>query len=509
MSLLSDGERTLAEALSGLTACNPFRPERMELERQALGEAFVASGPVWHLREGEPPNPNECRLSESAERLAASLHSRLAAGTRASRRELELYGDLIAYLLYYRYEKQLYAALTAAAGVRRVAAYQTFVADLERFCQLPGRRLEPPLPASHLFACFFQVRRAFHHVFGAFVGVSAPAARLRAEVWESIFTSDMRRYRRALYARMGDVTTLVVGPSGTGKELVARAVGLSRYIPFEPQRATFEESPASSFAPLNLAALSPTLIESELFGHCRGAFTGAVGERAGWLEVCPPLGTVFLDEIAEIEPAIQVKLLRVLETRSFQRLGETRERSFRGKLIAATNRDLGAELRERRFREDLYYRLCADTITTPSLRERLRDTPEELALLVGFLAQRLVGEEESPALAREVVAWIDTHLGPDYPWPGNVRELAQCVSNVLIRGSYQPARESAAGPRQRLLAELAGGALTAEEALGRYCTLVYADAGSYLLAARRLGVDRRTVRSRIDPALAQALRREG
>src|SRR6185369_6170470 len=120
-----------------------------------------------------------------------------------------------------------------------------------------------------------------------------------------------------------------------------------------PKKKEFTEDFAGSFHALNLSALSPTLIESELFGHRRGAFTGALEDRAGWMEVCPPLGTVFLDEIGELDPAIQVKLLRVLQTRMFQRLGDTATRVFRGKIIAATNRDLDSA---KDFRRDFYYR---------------------------------------------------------------------------------------------------------------------------------------------------------
>src|SRR6185312_6396327 len=243
---------------------------------------------------------------------------------------------------------------------------------------------------------------------------------------------------------------------------------------------------------------SPALIESELFGHRRGAFTGAVGDRTGWFEVCPPLGTVFLDEIGEVDSAIQVKLLRVLETRTFQRLGDTRERRFRGKVVAATNLDLDVEMSAGRFREDLYYRLCSDRIETPSLAERVHDSPREIADLVLVLAERQVGEELAPELAAEVVAWIDSRLGADYPWPGNVRELAQCVSNILIRSEYLPAsRGSAADPRRAVAEEILKGGLSADEVLGRYCTLVYAETGSYQESARRLGLDRRTVKARV------------
>ena len=194
----------------------------------------------------------------------------------------------------------------------------------------------------------------------------------------------MRRCRRSLYSRMGDFTTLISGPSGTGKELVARAIGLSRFIPFDPVAQRFADDLAGSFHALNLSALSSTLIESELFGHRRGTFTGTVGDRIGWLEVCRPLGAVFLDEIGELEPGIQVKLLRVLQTRTFQRLGETTDRTFHGKLIAATNQDLASKIEDGSFREDFYYRLCSDIITTPSLREQLDDSPQDLGNLVHF-----------------------------------------------------------------------------------------------------------------------------
>ena len=233
----------------------------------------------------------------------------------------------------------------------------------------------------------------------------------------------------------------------------------------------------------------------------------AVADRVGWLEVCPPLGTVFLDEIAETDGAVQVKLLRVLETRTFQRLGTTDDRRFRGKVIAATNRDLGAEMRAGRFRSDLYYRLCSDVVVAPSLHERLAAAPEELPALALFLAQRLVGDDEAPEVASEVEAWVDRELGRDYPWPGNVRELAQCVSNVLIRREYRPpaAAGGAGDVREELAREFAAADLPAEEILRRYCTLVYAKTGSYQEAARRLGLDRRTVKSRVDGGLLDRL----
>ena len=114
---------------------------------------------------------------------------------------------------------------------------------------------------------------------------------------------------------------------------MARAIGHARFIPFDPGKQAFVEDFRGGFYPLNLSALSATLIESELFGHKKGAFTGAAEHRTGWLEVCPPLGTVFLDEIGETEAAVQVKLLHVLQTRTFQRVGDTQDRRFQGKIL--------------------------------------------------------------------------------------------------------------------------------------------------------------------------------
>src|SRR5262249_55291377 len=161
---------------------------------------------------------------------------------------------------------------------------------------------------------------------------------------------------------------------------------------------------------INISALSPTLVESELFGHRRGAFTGAVADRKGWLETCSETGSVFLDELGDLDPGIQVKLLRVIETRSFHPVGATAGREFRGKLIAATNRDLPGLMKKGAFREDLYYRLCSDQISTPPLSEQLSESPRVLQELVSYMARRVSGPEGED-LAVEVMQWIDKNLG--------------------------------------------------------------------------------------------------
>jgi transcriptional regulator with AAA-type ATPase domain len=513
MALFTPSDYRFAQALSSLVYCNPFLPERLRLQGEVLGQDFARRPVVWHKLTELDNNPNLERLEKRAEELAEGARQNLAEGAAASEPELLCYEDLVLYLLYSSNRAELDANITALLGHQAPAPprplWKKFLDGFRHFLCIPGRRFPSGHEPARIFAGIFQVRRAFYHTFNFIVGASRPLSRLRAAVWESIFTHDLRRYiRRSLYQYLGGCPILITGPSGTGKELVARAVGLSRFIPFDPKKEQFDADFAGSFHALNLSALAPTLIESELFGHQRGAFTGAIKDRAGWLEVCQPLGTVFLDEIGELDGAIQVKLLRVLQDRTFQRLGETRTRPFLGKIIAATNRDLPSEMGAGRFREDLYYRLCGDMITTPSLREQFAESPDDLHSLVLFIAKRIVAEE-AEVLANEVEAWIDRHLGRGYPWPGNFRELEQCVRNVLIRREYQPAyaaeNSMTDDPCRALAGAVAAGRLTMDELERYYYTLVYAQTSSYQETGRRLNRNWRTIKSKIDQQLLQQL----
>jgi transcriptional regulator with AAA-type ATPase domain len=513
MALFSDAERTCAEALVGLGYCNPFLPERIEYERRILGEDFIGTDGAWHKHvEEEEERPNIELLTRRAKALADAACERLVLGKGPCEAERRLYEDTVLYHLFNKYTEPLRDyVFDAEQGKARndvlADIYDRFRADVAHYLGVAGATFALG-ETDHMFACFFQLRRAWHYTFDNIIGGSMASARLRAAVWQSIFTCDMRRYRRALYRRMGDITTLVTGPSGTGKELVARAIGLSRYIPFDQKAKRFATDSAHCFYPLNLSALSPTLIESELFGHRKGAFTGAVADREGFFELCPPDGAVFLDEIGELDPAIQVKLLRVLQTRVFQRIGDPTDRRFEGKVLAATNRDPAKEMQAGRFREDLYYRLCSDIIVTPSLKDQLEGSPEQLHNLLLFITRRVAGPEEAEALADEVADWIRQNLEPDYAWPGNVRELEQCVRNIMIRKVYQPTRgcNPLSKPREVFLDAVRTGSLTIDELMRHYCTLVYAESGSYQETSRRLKLDRRTVKDRLDRDFLAALR---
>ena len=511
MAFVNSDERAFLQAVANLGYCNPFLPERITYEREALGADFIEGEAVWSLRVDDPSlvRANNAAIAERIESLVEKLRERLASDTRATVHDLGLYEDAVLFLLFHRTQVHFYANIIQGQQqkpvAKRMGFYTEFLHDWEHFFTIPNVTLPVVYDAPHLFACFFQVRRAFHHIIESIIGSSLAAARLRAAVWQSIFTYDMRRYRRTLFDRMGDFTTLVRGPSGTGKELVARAIGLSRYVPFDAKTLSFTEDFSGSFYAINLSALPSTLIESELFGHRRGAFTGALQDRKGWLEVCPALGSVFLDEIGDLDATIQVKLLRVLQTRTFQPLGESNDRQFRGKLIAATNRDLSTAIQERHFREDFYYRLCSDLVTTPSLQEQLQESPAVLRELLLFICRRIVGDE-GEAVAEEVETWIIQHLGREYPWPGNIRELEQCVRNVLVRREYHPSPVRKETMAEELVHAFSAGTLTADELLRRYSSLVYAQTGNYEETARRLQLDRRTVKSKVDPRLLEQLK---
>ena len=517
MAILSSRELKVAEAIGAIGYCNPFLPERLALERTALGAEFFCADPVINLPPGADLKtifPNFTALRERAEVLSEKMRGKILAGTTPSEREVRVYQDMALYLLYNRHTSYLDKVATVPAEHAKTdqesAAWEDFQRDFDRYLQLPGIPLPAHIEAGHCFAIFFQIQRAFNHIFAYIIGRSMPIARLRAAVWQSIFTHDMGRYTRAVYNTIGAIPTLITGSSGTGKELVAQAIGMSRYIKFNQQTGRFEMNSKSSLHAVNLSALSPTLIESELFGHIKGSFSGAVTDREGWLAVAGAQGTVFLDEIGELDHSIQVKLLRVLQSRSFSRVGEAKQREFKGKFVVATNRDLAQEMADGRFREDLYYRLCADMIHTPALHEQIVDCPDDLQLLAEFFARRVLTDlpEESQALARETVDWIGAQMAPNYAWPGNMRELEQCVRNVMIRKSYTPARQSrertGSTPQDHFARDVAAGHFTLEELIERYVSMVYAaENAHYGRASKRLNMDWRTLKLKLNQELIE------
>jgi two-component system response regulator FlrC len=276
-----------------------------------------------------------------------------------------------------------------------------------------------------------------------------------------------------------DTSVLLTGETGTGKELVARAI--HHWSP----RAEH------AFVAVNCAALAETLLESELFGHEKGAFTGAVAQRRGRFELAHG-GTLFLDELSEMSPALQAKLLRVLQEHTFERLGGTKTITVDVRVIAATNRDLLAMVAAKTFRDDLYYRLSVFPITLPPLHER----PADILPLANLFLQ-----QASRKMAKRISGFSDeaSRLLQERSWPGNIRELQNAVERaaILCRGEYilpehlagiPEATAAPLEPRARTLKELEREAILA--ALAK-CQ------GSRRKAAEQLGIGLRTLYTRL------------
>lgn len=353
--------------------------------------------------------------------------------------------------------------------------------------------------AVRMVAVLFQMRRAFRFIDRSLTGWSPCIRSLRQALWNNIFTHDIGRYDRWLWNRMEDFSTIVLGETGTGKGTAASAIGRAGFIPYDPRKGRFVESFTEAFVSVNLSQFSAGLLESELFGHVKGAFTGAVDRYAGAFSRCSPHGAIFLDEIGEIGVPVQIKLLRVLQEREFSPVGSHEPQRFSGRVIAATNRDLATERARGSFRDDFYYRLCSDVIEMPSLQQRLAEDPQELPLLIGAVLERTLGQP-APELVDEIAAAIASDLPRDYAWPGNVRELEQCVRRVLMKKHYEGDHAGLGhDDRQRLHHAIDAGELPARTLVRDYCRLLYARHGTYEEVARRTELDRRTVKRHVQP----------
>src|SRR6267143_2051960 len=395
------------------------------------------------------------------------------------------------YVCYHRCVPQLDALIERQAGQGGAPLAVPFgddaIADLVR-SGFPEER------AVRFFALFFQLRRAFHFIERSLAGECESMRRLREALWNNVVTHDMRGYEAALWNRMEDFSTLLLGETGTGKGSAAAAIGRSEFIPYVPGQRRFAANFTDSFIAINLSQFPETLIESELFGHRKGAFTGAIDHYQGVFERCSAHGALFLDEIGEVSMPVQIKLLQVLQERTLTPLGGHEKKRFSGRVIAATNRRLADLRRDGRFRDDFFYRLCSDVIEVPTLRQRIAESQGELQQLVRLVVTRIIGTESSELVATVLEA-LEKNLPRGYPWPGNVRELEQAVRRILLTGRYAAdIAQAAPNDEAALIEKLHAGDLTADELLGRYCALLYRRLGTYTEVAKRTGLDPRTSR---------------
>lgn len=369
----------------------------------------------------------------------------------------------------------------------------TFASDVLNQMHNRGINEEESL---RFFAYFYQLRRAYFFIYHALVGRSKSMKHLRMVLWNNIFTNDATRYVETLWNKLEDFSTLLLGETGTGKGAAATAIGRSGFIPFNPQQNCFRESFMASFVELNLSQFPEALIESELFGHRKGAFTGAVEAHKGTFSLCSAHGSVFLDEIGDVSIPIQIKLLRVLQDRTFSAVGSHEQQRFQGRVIAATNKPVDELRRTGQFRDDFYYRLCSDLIQVPPLRQRIQEDPLELDDLLSILIKRITDREDKQLLSY-VKNTIVESVGSDYTWPGNVRELEQSVRRILLAGKYESQKPSSQTAVQSMLSDIESGSYDAQTLISDYCKHLYSIHGTYEAVARITTLDRRTVKKYI------------
>src|SRR5919197_340988 len=374
---MSPADREFLGALADVVFGNPFTPQRMAL--------------IGRLAPGAPGD-----LTTDREALARIVAPKVAPFVRdlpsLGAEDRQLVEPALLYVAYHRYVPQLDAHIERQAEKGGEPLAAAFGEDAVRELAQMGFAEER---AVRFFALFFQLRRAFFFIDRALAGESEAMQRFRQALWNNMFTHDMRGYETGLWNRMEDFSTLLLGETGTGKGSAAAAIGRSEFIPYLIGERRFAVNFAESFIAINLSQFAESLIESELFGHRKGAFSGAIDHHQGVFERCSQHGALFLDEIGEVSVPVQIKLLQVLQERTFTPLGGHEKRRFSGRVIAATNSQLDELRRDGRFRDDFFYRLCSDVIEVPTRRQRIAESPAELPQLVRALATRVIGFESA------------------------------------------------------------------------------------------------------------------
>lgn len=508
---------------AALFRTNPFEERWLGIQKRLLGSAYQECGRVLALVGQLAPLPNLARVVDILRPVHAQIRARLKARAPATPEELDAYVEIGLLLLSHGFEVELQEI--ADTGVTPTDLLARFKANHGAMFVLPGVPLDVP-PARVVLEVCYQARRALHILHTTLRGVSIEAGRLRARVYNAFFPGgDLLRFLRGGQARRTGVHTLILGDTGTGKELVARALAYGRPIPYIEADKAFAGRATGGFHVVNTSGLAVNLVDSLLFGHRKGAFTGADRDAPGVLAKCVAGEILFLDELGDLAPEVQVKLLRVVEDGKYTPVGATEERALGGALVFAAQPAL---FRSRRFRRDLRHRLNEHVIRLPSLRARLDSDPAELPFLVRLFATAAAGPAYAEHLATEVLRLCEGELRR-YPWAGNVRELKGCVSNMHEQREYEPpsgyepppsgevgvaagagvvsgmggpvaavGTAGAGAPGAELARGVLEGAISAAELRHQYVVHMYGLTGSYTEAARRLQIDWRTVRSVVE-----------
>ncbi len=482
-TLLSAANREFFQLVTDAAFVNPFSSERSDLDKRIFGVGDSSADKV-----------REKAISKVTDRVAKLDAEGRADFKLYSGKDRELVRTTLLFEIYHRYNDDFDNLVLEQINSGDSPCQVPFAGEALALLKKHGFTSEESL---QYFAFFYQIRRAFHFIEMGLAGQSRSMVKLKCHLWNNIFTSDIRWYENSLWNRMEDFSTFLFGETGTGKGSASAAIGRSGFIPFDIKMKRFAESFTKNFTSINLSQFPEALIESELFGHKKGAFTGAVDTHQGVLSRCTPHGSIFLDEIGDASIPVQIKLLQVLQERCFSAVGDHTQQRFHGRVIAATNKSLDQLRNEGKFRDDFFYRLCSDVITVPPLRQRIKEHPEELDLLLERTLERIIGKP-SPDLLKEVKKILKKEPGSDYSWPGNVRELEQAVRRILLTGCYSgDTREIPAGPHDSIIQGMDNETIDAQGVLSAYCSFFYERHRTYEEVARISGLDRRTVKKYI------------
>ncbi|MFO0757608.1 MAG: sigma 54-interacting transcriptional regulator [Byssovorax sp.] len=535
---LDEHDKIVLTAVSRLVTENPFEPAWHDALRIAVGERYIPDDGAG-LAPGGALAQNLARLNEP---LGMRVFGALAAEHARAAPTDEEQAILQCSVLFTLWN-ELRAPFHQLLLTQRTAApfYDGFTSQIGF---LTGYLPTAVPDAAHLFAVLYQVYRALFFISTKIRGTAPAAAAARASIWRAALGNDLGAYVAGLYRRIDEIPVLITGETGTGKELAAECLAHARYIPFDPVKKQFERTHVAGFFVRNLCEVPRELMESSLFGHLRGSFTGATADARGCLGLPRQYEMLFLDEIGELPEPVQVKLLRPLQSREYLPIGETMPLKLQGRHLFATHRDLEALCREGRFRTDLYERIHGARVHMPPLRQMLAEDPASLRhYLRAFVAGTIDRAAHVERWTERAANAIEASL-PGYAWPRNLRELKHFTERYILTGGKMPmpgaappgavlpgaalpsaalsnvahgasapeigaSPESVCLPSSGILGPRAKeGNVSVEELTRAYVTRVHLLSEQNVSeTARRTGLDRRTVQKWLDPArLARWLR---
>ena len=481
---LSSRDRDFFRLVSQYVFCNPFDPDANTFVHKIVGKNYKSRETLYrHLGE------------KVQKRIESAILGKNLLWSDFSGEDQELVRVALLYDTYGLCQTEFDELITRQIDAGSIPCSVHFA---DHILTLLHNRAFGRDQCLRYFEYFYQLRRAWFFIHHGLIGTSPSMQRLRAQLWRSVFTSDTNWYERYLWDKMEDFSTFLIGETGTGKGTAASAIGRSGYIGFDEKNNRFSTSFVDNFIEINLSQFPESLIESELFGHQKGAFTGAVESHRGVFSLCSEYGSIFLDEIGDASVPVQIKLLKVIEERTFTPVGSHKKMHFSGRIIAATNKEIG-ELSENNasFRKDFYYRLCSNVINVPTLKQQLSEDPSTLSHLLSHTIEKIIGESPDE-LVSAIFEVISREIRPDYHWPGNVRELEQAVRCILLNKEHCREIEGWCSiKKDPLMKYLKETCVSAHELLTAYCSALYEEYGTYEKVAHITQLDPRTVKKYI------------